>query len=487
MITANDALQQISAFLPENYRIYFLTGIIDLRTIRQQYPDADTGVPAKVRSELRELRQSVLSGSLDTGLANKYLTGAGGGRGGGRATAAQQILDRVLVVDVQPDPLGRTGAEAGFGRDTRQAGLATGAEDVEPGEMAQPSAGREGAGALGLLGTPAGTTPLPSTVAAPSGVTPSGPTGPSGPTVVTDVAEVPADANIPEDWRTAAAQAYPQYYAIVRNIPEIASLLERAVAESFTPEEFQAQLEQTGWWQQTTASAREWEISGQRDPATQQRLLDEQRLNVRSIALNTFGVNLSDESLNRLSEDSLKYGWSSAFLSNAIGDLATQSTAGVSQLRQGYIGQNIRQTARKYGVTLSDVTFNSFVNRIAVGQETADSFENYALNIARVLYPTLQSQFDAGLTFDDAVDPYRQIAASTLELAPDQIDFTDPKWLTPITYMPDPATGQQRLMNLAEWGKELRTNRAYGYEFTTNAKNQAYSVVETLGNLFGRI
>jgi hypothetical protein len=109
------------------------------------------------------------------------------------------------------------------------------------------------------------------------------------------------------------------------------------------------------------------------------------------------------------------------------------------------------------------------------------------LNIARVLYPTLQSQFDAGLTFDDAVDPYRQVAASTLELAPDQIDFTDPKWLTPITYMPDPTTGEQRLMNLAEWGKELRTNRAYGYEFTTNAKNQAYSVVETLGNLFGRI
>jgi hypothetical protein len=314
-----------------------------------------------------------------------------------------------------------------------------------------------------------------------------GTTTPSDDGAVTDIAETPADINIPEDWRNAAAEAYPQYYAIVRNVPEIARLLEEAIANTYTPEQFQAKLEQTSWWQQTTASAREWDINGQRDPATQQTLIDNKRVEVRNLALSAFGVQLSDEKLEQLTVDSLRFGWSYNFLQNAIGDVATQSTVGISQLRQGYIGQTIRQTAKRYGVALADETFNSFVNRIAVGQETTDSFENYASNIARSLYPTLTAQFDSGLTFEDAVSPYRQVAANLLELNPNDIDFMDPKWLTPITYMPDPQSGEQRLMNLAEWGQELRTNKAFGYEFTNQARETAYRVTTDLANLFGRV
>lgn len=411
-------------------------------------------------------------------------------------------VEQVAAGQVQPGsaPV-RTDIEPGeLSRPSRT--FATGAEDIEPGEMSRPG-----------MGAVPGATPTerPAPGAAPDGfewqydplqskpvLVPIGepatqqeidtrPSGPSGPAIVTDVAEMPADANIPEDWRNAAAEAYPQYYAIVRNVPEIARLLEEAIANSYTPEQFQAKLEQTSWWQQTTASAREWDINGQRDPATQQTLIDNKRVEVRNLALSAFGVQLSDEKLEQLTVDSLRFGWSYNFLQNAIGDVATQSTVGISQLRQGYIGQTIRQTARRYGVALADETFNSFVSRIAVGQETTDSFENYASNIARSLYPTLTAQFDSGLTFEDAVSPYRQVAANLLELNPNDIDFMDPKWLTPITYMPDPQSGEQRLMNLAEWGQELRTNKAFGYEFTNQARETAYRVTTDLANLFGRV
>jgi len=79
------------------------------------------------------------------------------------------------------------------------------------------------------------------------------------------------------------------------------------------------------------------------------------------------------------------------------------------------------------------------------------------------------------------------VAANLLELNPNDIDFMDPKWLTPITYMPDPQSGEQRLMNLAEWGQELRTNKAFGYEFTNQARETAYRVTTDLANLFGRV
>jgi hypothetical protein len=313
-------------------------------------------------------------------------------------------------------------------------------------------------------------------------------TGPGGPGGVVPGAEVaPADTGVPKDWETAAAEMYPEYYAIVKNVPEIAELLKRYVNEGWSEQKFQAELRATNWWKTTTASARQWDTASALDPATYQTRVDEAAAAINQEALG-YGIRLSDEELQKLALDSLRLGWGTQTITNAIGMRATEGgTAGATQLREGYYGQNVRQIAARYGVTLADETFNSFVNRIAVGDESFDSFQDYTLTIAKALYPALNSQFDAGLTFEDAVAPYRQIAASTLELNPNDIDFMDPKWVTPITYMPDPQTGEQRLMNLTEWGKELRTNRAYGYEFTENAKNKAYSVVETLGNLFGRI
>jgi len=363
-------------------------------------------------------------------------------------------------------------------RETRpeQTYLSTGAEDIEPGELSRPG-----------MGPVSGATPTRITIDG-TQTGPTGPGGPGGPGGVVPGAEVaPVDTGVPVDWETAAAEMYPEYYAIVKNVPEIAELLKRYVNEGWSEQKFQAELRATNWWKTTTASARQWDTASALDPATYQTRVDEAAAAINQEALG-YGIRLSDEELQKLALDSLRLGWGTQTITNAIGMRATEGgTAGATQLREGYYGQNVREIAARYGVTLADETFNSFVNRIAVGDESFDSFQDYTLTIAKALYPALNSQFDAGLTFEDAVAPYRQIAASTLELNPNDIDFMDPKWVTPITYMPDPQTGEQRLMNLTEWGKELRTNRAYGYEFTENAKNKAYSVVETLGNLFGRI
>lgn len=377
--------------------------------------------------------------------------------------------------------------------------LATGAGDVEPGEMAQPtratdSLGRptEGAGFGRDVQEPAVEETAVEEPAAETTVTDTGDGvagGVGGGAVITEEpAAEPVDTGVPTDWETAAAEMYPEYYAIVKNVPEIAELLRRSLGPpAWSEQKFQAELRATNWWKTTTASAREWDAASALDPATYQARVDEAATAINQEALG-YGIRLSEETAQQLALDSLRLGWGTQTITNAIGMRATEGgSVGATQLREGYYGQEVRRIARSYGVTLADETFNSFVNRIAVGDENFSSFQDYALSVAKSLYPTLTAQFDAGRTFDDAVAPYREIAASTLELNPNDIDFTDPKWVTPITYMPDPQTGEQRLMNLAEWGKELRTNRAYGYEFTEKARQDAYSVVERLGRMFGRI
>jgi len=358
---------------------------------------------------------------------------------------------------------------------------------IEPGETTRPSLEQIAesqalaayAGAAGVTGVARepGRTPAPAAAPSEPGGFPSG--------VISDVGDTEADSNIPEDWRETAREMYPNYYAIVRNIPEIAALLERAVAQGYTPEKFQAELEQTNWFLQTSGAAREWEINSNRDPASAQRLIDEQRVSIRDMALATFGVRLSEERLTQLAVDSLKFKWSDRFLQNAIGDVATTSTAGITQLREGYIGQQLRKTANDYGIAVSDATFNQWVNKVAVGQESTASWEDYAKVQAKNLFPSIADRIDAGENFQQIVDPYRQSAAALLEIDGGDIDFTQPDWIKAITQMDD--KGNQRQMSFTEGNDYVRQNRSFGYEYTEQAQRRAYQVANRLADLFGKV
>ena len=309
-----------------------------------------------------------------------------------------------------------------------------------------------------------------------------------GGTVTAPAAEQPVDTGVPTDWQTAAAEMYPEYYAIVRNNPEIADLLRRSIGPpEWSEQKFQAELRGTNWYKTTTASAREWDAASQLDPATYQTRVDEAATTIRQTALE-LGVRLSDEQLQKLALDSQRLGWGSQTIINAIGMRATEAgSAGATQLREGYYGQSVRQLARQYGVALDSTTFNSFVNRIAVGDETLGSFQDYAMTIAKSMYPPLAEQFDAGRTFEDVTSNYRTMAAQVLERDPNSIDMMGPEWVQAVTYMPDPKTGEQRMMNLQEWGNYLRTTDSFGYEFTSQAQSRAYEVADKIANMFGRI
>lgn len=305
---------------------------------------------------------------------------------------------------------------------------------------------------------------------------------------VSDVAEQPADTGIPVDWEQAAAEMYPEYYAIVKSVPEVAALLKKSLGPpAWSDEKLEAELRKTNWWKTTVASAREWDMASGLDPATYQGRVDEQAAAINQQALD-LGIRLSDERLQKLATDSLRLGWSGQTITNSIGMAASEGgAAGTTQLREGYYGQSIREISQQYGVSLADQTFNQFVDKIAVGEETLGSFQDYALSIAKSLYPSLAEQFDAGRTFNQATDNYKQIAANILERDPNSINMTDPTWVQAVTYQPDPKTGEQRMMNMAEWGDYLRKNEALGYQYTTEARSRAYEVADKLANMFGRV
>ena len=289
---------------------------------------------------------------------------------------------------------------------------------------------------------------------------------------------------VPIDWEAAAKEQYGGFYAIIQSVPEIGILLKKAVTAEWSDAKFDYKLKQTRWYKNNSATARTWDVNKQLDPASVQQQIDTQSQSVRSMATN-LGVTLDDAAITKISEASLRGGWSESLLQNAIGAEAIKSSTGRSQLSTGYFGQQMKQTAADYGIQLSDSTFSQWIDKVALGKENVQSFKQYALNMAKTLYSGISAQLDQGLTFAQITDPYKQTAARTLEINPETIDFTDPKWSKAITFTTD--KGEQRPMNFNEWGNYLRSERSLGYEYTNEARSRAYQVTSGLANLFGKI
>ena len=89
-----------------------------------------------------------------------------------------------------------------------------------------------------------------------------------------------------------------------------------------------------------------------------------------------------------------------------------------------------------------------------------------------------------GETFQQITAPYRETAARILEKAPDQIDMVGGGFNK--AFMHNPDGKGERQMSISEFSDYLRTDRKFGYEYTTAAKSSAYQIANTLAQMFGR-
>lgn len=285
------------------------------------------------------------------------------------------------------------------------------------------------------------------------------------------------------NWEEAAKELYGGYYSIIQSVPELQDLLRKAYGPPmWSDAKFKYELEQTSWWKQNSSTARQWDLQSQTDPASAEQQINARIAEMQSLALSEYQADLSDSQLRKLATDSLRGGWTRQMVMNAIGIEAVRGQ-GLSQIATGFLGQGIRATANEYGVVLSDDAFNKWVSDIATGKESKETFQQYAVTTAKTLFPAIAQQLDAGMTFQQVIDPYKNVASQILELNPNQINFLDPKWAKAVSLVDG---NQQRMMNFNEWGDYLRQERSFGYEYTSEAQSRAYEVANNLANMFGK-
>lgn len=253
-------------------------------------------------------------------------------------------------------------------------------------------------------------------------------------------------------------------------------------------ERFQAALKDTPWYKTHTANQRAWDQLQTSDPteAAHQLLGLQQQLAQQA---KQAGVNLSNGQLHTMAQQTLQmYGQSppAGVINQMIGAQVKYTGAGGT-----YTGQTasdittLQNLAKSYGVPISDHTMQAWLQNIVQNGVDPTSYTEYLKEQSKSLYPTLAPQIDQGLTFQQAADPYAQTAAKTLNLDPNSVDFSQPKWMKALTQV-DPKTGNRTAMSLDQWQTTLMTDPTYGYGNTTQAKQDASSLALTIAKAFGK-
>jgi hypothetical protein len=295
-----------------------------------------------------------------------------------------------------------------------------------------------------------------------------------------------------DQWKTIIQEEFGGLWDVYNENPDVKKVIDRAVKEGWFNDETKltASLQSTNWYRTTEQSARQYAIRLSSDPATVEDEITTEVENLRASSLAT-GLTIDDGTLRRIATNKIKFGWSPQQTTNAIGSevvaLAQVGGAqGVSDLRQGSVGRNLRETARLYAQKPADADLDTWVADIMTGRKTETQWTDFMRNSAKTQFRSLTPALDRGDTVEDATYAYKQQALQTLggTIDPSQIDWTQDKWNKALNFK-DPKTNENRQMDLWEWNKYLRTLPEW--QETDQAKQAYRNVAYSLAQGFGRM
>lgn len=317
--------------------------------------------------------------------------------------------------------------------------------------------------------------------------------GPGGEPVYTqqpDLATSQANDGIITDEEEIYIREQYGSIAYLLDDPEIRSLIELAMAEGYTADRLAIAMEDTEWFQETTANQRTWDATVARDPATAQADVDAQATIIANMA-DVYGITMSDEQIQEFAFKVKRDGMPNDQMLRYIGNLArlqyTDADAtgnGEPSAQLGATKDELARYARSYHLNYSDEILDEWAIRIFEGRWSFDAAEATMRNSARSAYPSLADQLDQGMTLEDFFAPTKNRLAGLLEMNPNDIDLTQERW-SPVTQMYNDGDNGFRAMTYAELGQFARSQDEWWK--TDTAINNSYNALNGLLDTFGVI
>ena len=241
--------------------------------------------------------------------------------------------------------------------------------------------------------------------------------------------------NLKPDTLSAAELAKKYGYAlkIMKSDEEVWTLFQKAANAKkgqWTTDRFIAELMATQWWSENNEYARKAMAAEAMGGDDWNTMLETARLQVQSEATNQ-GVDLDDEQLNDLAEQTIANGWDQAgrgqLLTNALSSLITAPEDGTFMGgRSGDYQQAWMQTAARNGVNLSRNFFESKARAVASDLATPEEVDREIREQAASFWPTFSKQIMGGMDARDLASGYINTMAQEFEIDPEMVSLNDP-------------------------------------------------------------
>ena len=271
-------------------------------------------------------------------------------------------------------------------------------------------------------------------------------------------------------WETTFREKFPAQSWLLdldrTKYPDLFKLLNKAVIEEYTPELFAAQVDATDFYK---------ELSQSKQLKTIQSLVG------------TLGFEGTD--FIKFVSDSINFGYQGEILKQKVyeqvfkkddaGNYVNPTALERTKKSADYIStQNIAKAFFNTNPADSDI------ENVLTGKILSADYERQQREFAKTRYGHLSNLLDQGMTLESIASAYKTTASRLLELNPNAIDMSTGAFEQAVTFGEE---GKKRLMTNSEWEKLLRTDPQYGWEKTSNAKDEARALSANIAQAFGRI
>lgn len=276
-----------------------------------------------------------------------------------------------------------------------------------------------------------------------------------------------------------ALNAYGFVGTLANSIPDLRGILDQAIREEWQPAAFTRALQDSNWWKQNAESVRQLAQLQALDPATYQQNLLNASQKITLVA-NQMGRRVDP---NAVGLQALLNNWDDEQIKSYIGATGSLGVGSNDALfaDAAQLDTHLREVAAAYGVAVTEDNFRGMLTQIQAGRDTVDGWEAVMRARAKAQFPHLASQIDAGMSVRDIADPYIATYAQTLEVPETGIKLTDPAIQKALSIRNQDGTAATKPM--WQFQRELKDDPRW--DKTTNARTEAYTMVNQLGKDFG--
>lgn len=282
------------------------------------------------------------------------------------------------------------------------------------------------------------------------------------------------------------------------SIPEIAALLQTAVAQSWTPDRFVMSVANTNWWKNNGAGARDWVIKSITDPANANREAEAGAWEIRRFATEMGLPVVSQEpygpeyerfkqiwvqsKLQQVAPEAMT-GWLFPQLVQGINNNYAVDTAGG---KYGQLIGEMFQLAHDFGFTgrdpedLTDQIIGE-ANKVMLGGGSAGAgaWRAKMSDYAQATYAPYADAIRGGKTVAEIARPVVDRVATLLEVAPDSVKLNDPLMKKALTEW----GAENRPLSLNEIENAARQDTRW--KTTDNAMESSVKLLNEIGQTFG--